>query len=149
MATRAAYASRLEAQLKVWDATIAMWSAKADKATAMARIHYENELDSLRSKRAVAHNTLENLGKRSDDPEDLVNATIVAGDNLRADMTIPPDGEYRLPSLSLLVRNERAARVIGEPTTDDRSDTDYVQAPLRIRWRTLIWDAINSSLLWD
>jgi spermidine synthase len=86
---------------------------------------------------------------RSDDPEDLVNATIIAGDNLRADMIVPPDAEYRLPSLSLLVRNERAARVIGEPTTDDRSDTDYVQAPLRIRWRTLIWDAINSSLLWD
>jgi spermidine synthase len=86
---------------------------------------------------------------RSDDPEGLVNATIVAGDNLRADMTVPPDADYRLPSLSLLVRNERAARVIGEPTTDDRSDTDYVQAPLRIRWRTLIWDAVNSTLLWD
>jgi hypothetical protein len=85
----------------------------------------------------------------SDDPESLVNATIVAGDNLRADMTVPPDGGYRMPSLSLLVRNERAARVIGEPTTDDRSDTDYVQAPLRIRWRTLIWDAVNSTLLWD
>ena len=86
---------------------------------------------------------------RSDDPEDLVNATIVAGDNLRADMVVPPNGDYRMPSLSLLVRNERAARVIGEPTTDDRSDTDYVQAPLRIRWRTLIWDAVNSTLLWD
>ena len=67
MATRAAYASKLEAELKIWDAKIAVWSAKADKATAMARIHYENELDSLRSKRAVARNTLENLGKRSDD----------------------------------------------------------------------------------
>ena len=86
---------------------------------------------------------------RSDDPEDLVNATIVAGDNLRADMTVPPDGDYRLPSLSLLIRNERPARVVGEPTTDDRSDTDYAQAALRMRWRTLIWNAVDSTLLWD
>jgi hypothetical protein len=85
----------------------------------------------------------------TDDPEELVNATIVAGENLKAQMTVPPEGGYRMPSLSLLLRNERPARVIGEPTTDDRSDTDYVQAPLRIRWRTLIWDAVNSTLLWD
>jgi hypothetical protein len=67
MTTRAACAARLEAQLRIWDATIALWSAKADKATAMARNQCESELDSLRSKRAVAHNTLENLGKRSGD----------------------------------------------------------------------------------
>jgi hypothetical protein len=73
MATRAAYVRRLEAQIKVWDATIGVWSAKADKATASARLHYESELDSLRSKRAVAQNTLENLAKRSDDAwEDLM-----------------------------------------------------------------------------
>jgi hypothetical protein len=48
-----------------------------------------------------------------------------------------------------LLANARPARNIGQPTTDDRSDTDYVQAPLRIRWRTLIWDAVNSTLLWD
>lgn len=85
----------------------------------------------------------------TDRPEELINATIVAGENLDAQMIVPPGRDYSMASLERLVRNGRPAREIGEPTTDDRSDTDYVQAPLRIRWRTLIWDAVNSTLLWD
>ena len=83
------------------------------------------------------------------DPEDLINATLVAGDKLEAMMTLPPDGGYQMVSLAHLVRAARLARDQGIPTTDDRSDVDYMQAPLRIRWRTLIWDALNSTLLWD
>ena len=66
MATKEAYQKKLEAQLKEWDAQLALLSAKAKKATADARINYENELESLKSKRAAANKTLEELGKRSE-----------------------------------------------------------------------------------
>jgi len=66
MATKEAYQKKLAAQLKEWDAKLDLWSAKAQKATADARISYENELESLKSKRAAAHKTLEELGKRSE-----------------------------------------------------------------------------------
>jgi len=66
MATKEAYQKKLEAQLKEWDAKLALLSAKAKKATADARINYENELESLKSKRTAAHKTLEELGKRSE-----------------------------------------------------------------------------------
>jgi hypothetical protein len=66
MATKEAYQKRLEAQLKEWDATLAQLSAKAQKATADARIKYENELEHLKAKRAAAHKTLEELGRRSE-----------------------------------------------------------------------------------
>jgi hypothetical protein len=66
MATKEAYRKKLEAQLKEWDAKLDLWSAKAQKATADARISYENELESLRSKRAAAHKKFEELGKRGE-----------------------------------------------------------------------------------
>ncbi|MEA2708351.1 MAG: hypothetical protein QOF78_952 [Phycisphaerales bacterium] len=83
------------------------------------------------------------------DPDELINATIVAGEKLSAEKVVPSDTGYTLPMLEHLLARARPARTIGQPTTDDRSDVDYVQAPLRIRWRTLIWDALNSTLLWD
>jgi hypothetical protein len=55
MATKEAYQKKLEAQLKEWDAKLDQLSAKAQKATAEARITYENELESLKSKQAAAH----------------------------------------------------------------------------------------------
>lgn len=66
MATKAAYQKRMEAQLKEWDARFELWSAKAGKATASARVNYENELESLKSKRETAQKALEKLGKRGD-----------------------------------------------------------------------------------
>jgi SAM-dependent methyltransferase len=90
----------------------------------------------------------ENPATGTDDPEELINVTLVAGDNLRATMELP-DSTYTMTSLAQLIRNERPAAAHGPPTTDDRSDLDYAQAPLRIRWRTLIWGALDSSLLWD
>jgi hypothetical protein len=66
MATRAAYQQKLEAQLKEWDAKLDQLNAKAQKATADARIKYENELESLKGKRAEAHKMLVELGKRGE-----------------------------------------------------------------------------------
>ena len=66
MATKDAYRKKLEAQLAQWDAKLDLWSANASKATADARIKYENELESLKGKRAAAHKKLEELGTRGE-----------------------------------------------------------------------------------
>jgi len=66
MATKEADQRKLEAQLKEWDAKLDLFSAKAQKATADAQIKYENELESLKSKRAAARQTFEAPGKRSE-----------------------------------------------------------------------------------
>ena len=60
-----------------------------------------------------------------------------------------PDDRYTMRSLARLIARERPATSRDRPTTDDRSNLDYVQAPLRLRWRTLIWDAFDSSVFWD
>jgi len=66
MATKEAYRKKFEAQLKEWDAKLAVLTAKAQKASADARIKYENELENLKTKRAAVHKTLEELGRRSE-----------------------------------------------------------------------------------
>ena len=66
MATKEAYQQKLAAQLKEWDAKLDQLSAKAQKATAEARIKYENELEVLKGKLAAAHKKFEELGKRSE-----------------------------------------------------------------------------------
>ena len=79
---------------------------------------------------------------------ELINATLVAGENLNAQMVLPPNEPW-MQMLTRLMDDGRAATQHAAAMTDDRSDLDYVQAPLRIRWRTLIWNALNSNLLWD
>jgi hypothetical protein len=66
MASREAYQKKLEAQLNEWEAKLKLLSAKAQKATAAARIGYENEIKLLKNKRAAARKALAELGERSD-----------------------------------------------------------------------------------
>jgi len=83
MATKDAYHKKLDAQLKEWDARLALLSAKTQKATADARIHYENELESLKSKQAAARKTLEELGKRGENAwEDMKDGAEKAWDEM-------------------------------------------------------------------
>jgi chromosome segregation ATPase len=83
MATKEAYRKKLEAQLRQWDAKLDLWSASAQKATADARIRYENELEALKVKRAAAHRKLEELGQRSEDAwEDMRDAMEKAWDEM-------------------------------------------------------------------
>ena len=83
MATRDAYVQKLNAQLKEWDAKLDQLSAKAQKATADARINYENELEGLQSKRAAAHTKLEELGKRGENAwEDMKDGVEKAWDEM-------------------------------------------------------------------
>jgi SAM-dependent methyltransferase len=85
----------------------------------------------------------------SDDPDDLVNVIIVAGEKLDAKIhpRLNAAGRDRLRDILARVRSARAGA--GALCTDDRSDLDYVQAPMRIRWRKLIWKYTSLDTLWD
>jgi spermidine synthase len=82
------------------------------------------------------------------DPDELINVTIVAGEKLNAQLRLPKSEPSMQALAKLLVRGRPASadRVIA---TDDRSDLDYLEASMRIRWRSLIWDSVYSTLLWD
>lgn len=82
------------------------------------------------------------------DPSTLINITIVAGENLHAQM-ITPKGENAMQMLARLIRDSRPATARVATPTDERNRLDYEQAPLRINWRTEIWKYLDSSLLWD
>ena len=66
MATKEAYRQKLEAQLAEWDARLDVLNAQARKASADARIDYENELQGLKRQRERARETLAELGRRSE-----------------------------------------------------------------------------------
>jgi phage shock protein A len=84
MASKQAYQQKLEAQLHEWDARLDVLSARAQKATADARIDYENELAALKAKRAAAHDTLQELGQRGETAwEDMKDGVERAWDDLR------------------------------------------------------------------
>ena len=67
MATKEAYEKKLQAQLGEWEAKLDVLGAKARSATADARVSYENELESLKSKRLVARQKLDELDQRGED----------------------------------------------------------------------------------
>jgi predicted membrane-bound spermidine synthase len=83
-----------------------------------------------------------------DDPEELINATIVAGQDLRP-VALAPSPAFSPDALRDLLALGRPARSRGPVSTDDRSDLDYTEAALRVRWRTLIWESLGSDLLAD
>jgi ribosome recycling factor len=66
MSTKEVYLKKLEAHLREWDAQLDQLSAKALKVKGDARSLYEDELESLRNKRATARKALEELGKRGE-----------------------------------------------------------------------------------
>jgi spermidine synthase len=82
------------------------------------------------------------------EPDDLVNILIVAGEHLDPQMNqrMNPSGRRRLTDI---LSRGRPARGGYRLCTDDRSDLDYVQAPMRIRWRRFIWDSLSSGVLSD
>jgi hypothetical protein len=83
MASREAYQKKLEAQLNEWDAKLKQLGAKAQKATADARITYENDIESLKGKRAAARKALAELGERGDNAwEDMKDGMEKAWDEM-------------------------------------------------------------------
>ena len=83
MATKEAYEKKLQAQLGEWEAKLDVLGAKARSATADARVSYENELESLKSKRLAARQKLDELGQRGEDAwEDLKDGVESAWDEM-------------------------------------------------------------------
>jgi hypothetical protein len=69
---RKAYEEKYDAQLKEWSAKIALLNAKADKATAEAKIEYCKTLEALQGKHDAARTKLRELRAAGDDAwEDL------------------------------------------------------------------------------
>lgn len=65
MPTKDAYKKKLEAQLDEWDAKIDVLKAKANKADASARLEYQETIEDLKKKRAVARDKLQELREAS------------------------------------------------------------------------------------
>jgi spermidine synthase len=85
---------------------------------------------------------------KSNNPLELINVIIVAGENLRPQMIVP-QGENAMAMLAKLISTSRPAAARTAVPTDERNRLDYEQAPLRVLWRTQIWQQLNSTLLWD
>ena len=84
----------------------------------------------------------------TDDPEELVNVLIVAGENLHADPHVDPNPIHSAHLAKLLALARPGTRT-ATPCTDDRSNLDYAQASMRIHWREAIWETQSSNLLSD
>lgn len=69
---RKAYEEKLAAQLEEWNAQVALFKAKADKATAEAKIEYYKTIDALQRKEEEARTKLQGLKAAGDEAwEDL------------------------------------------------------------------------------
>jgi hypothetical protein len=69
---RKPYEEKLDAQLKKWSAEIALFTAKADKAEAGAKIEYYKTIETLQDKADAARTKLWELRTAGDDAwEDL------------------------------------------------------------------------------
>lgn len=67
MDKRKAYEEKLAAQLEEWNAMVALLKAKADKATATAKIEYFEITEALQRKHDEAKTKLQELRAASDD----------------------------------------------------------------------------------
>ncbi len=66
MGTKEAYHEKLDAQLRDWSAQIDQLKAKADKATAEAKIEYYKQLEELQPKREAAKLKLQEIKNSSE-----------------------------------------------------------------------------------
>lgn len=71
---RKAFEEKFEAQLKEWNAEIALLKAKADKAKAEVKIEYYKTIETLQGKQDVARTKLRELRSAGDDAWEDVKA---------------------------------------------------------------------------
>lgn len=72
----AAYQEKLDAQLKEWDAKLNLFTAKANSLKADAKIEFDQQLETFRTKRQAAVSRLEDLRIRGGSAlEDLKEGT--------------------------------------------------------------------------
>jgi hypothetical protein len=67
VATRDVYQKQFQAQLRVWDANVKQWKAKAHNANADLRVAYQTELKNLSAQRAVAQKKFDELVNHDED----------------------------------------------------------------------------------
>jgi uncharacterized coiled-coil DUF342 family protein len=67
MSDRQAYIEKMEAQLKIWDAQISQWNARADKNKADLKIEYNKNLERLKSKRDELNGKIQDIKRSSGD----------------------------------------------------------------------------------
>ena len=65
MGLKEAYLAKREAELKEWDAKILQLEAKAEQAEAQIKIHYYEQLESLRAKQTTVRGKLHELKQSS------------------------------------------------------------------------------------
>ena len=61
MGKNAEYVTRMETQLKKWDAEVDALAAKGEKASAEARTAYQEQIKDLRASRAAAQKTFQDI----------------------------------------------------------------------------------------
>jgi hypothetical protein len=71
---RKAYEEKLDAQLKEWNAQIALLKAKAENAKAGARIDYYKAIDALENKQNKAKTKLQELKTSGDEAWEVAKA---------------------------------------------------------------------------
>jgi len=81
--TKDIYVKKAQAQLDEWDADIKKLKARADKASANAKLDYKKQIDVLKRKQAKAGDKLSELKSASDDAwEDIKKGVESATDSL-------------------------------------------------------------------
>ncbi|MFO8165933.1 MAG: hypothetical protein R6T98_15550 [Desulfatiglandales bacterium] len=73
---RKAYEEKLDAQLKEWDAEIALLKAKADNAKSDAKIDYYKSIESLEHKQNKAKTKLQELKTSGDEAWEAVKGGV-------------------------------------------------------------------------
>ena len=61
MGTNAEYVARMQTQLKQWDADVDALAARGEKASAEARIAYQERIKGLRASRDAAHKRFQEI----------------------------------------------------------------------------------------
>jgi spermidine synthase len=84
-----------------------------------------------------------------DQTERISNTIIVAGDELSPQTIVPSGAEIPVNLAASLAAKALPAVSGALITTDDRSDLDYVESQLRIRWRGMVWDWMRTNMLGD
>lgn len=81
---RKAYEEKLDAQLEEWNAQIALFKARADKAKAEAKIEYDKTIEALQQRQDEVKSKLHELKTAGDEAwEDLKTGAEKAWDDVR------------------------------------------------------------------
>ena len=74
MSLKDAYVSKMEGQLKEWEAELSKLKARAQKAAAQGRIEYQKQLEASEAKRQAVRQKLEELKKAGEDRWEALKA---------------------------------------------------------------------------